>query len=81
MNVEFYNQLADESIRGHVPDQSTCRNILTSPEIELLPLLNAAYAVRRAFTGKEVTVHIINNSQNGSCALPMMDAISHSSRR
>ena len=32
-----------------------------------MPLLSAAYEVRKKFRGKEVTVHIINNAQNGHC--------------
>jgi len=38
-----------------------------SDKIELMPLLNAAYEVREQFVGKKVTVHIINNAQNGLC--------------
>lgn len=45
----------------------TAREIITSKNIELLPLLNAAYEVRKRFVGKEVSIHIINNGQNGHC--------------
>ena len=45
----------------------TARAVLSCETIELLPLLNAAYEVRRKFVGKQVTVHIISNAQNGFC--------------
>ena len=32
-----------------------------------MPLLNSAFEVRSQFVGKTVTVHIINNAQNGFC--------------
>jgi biotin synthase len=44
------------------------KEILTSPNIELLPLLEAAYEIRKKYWGKKVNVHIINNVQNGDCS-------------
>lgn len=67
MERSYYNRLADTGIDGKELSIDTCREILISEKIELLPLLNAAFEVRRTFTGKEVTVHIINNAQNGHC--------------
>lgn len=67
MRRDFYFQLADQSIAGEVLSQETAREILESPQIDLLPLLNAAYEVRRKFVGKSVSIHIINNGQNGFC--------------
>jgi biotin synthase len=67
MKREFYHHLADASIAGQVLDSAVCRQILESSEIELLPLLNAAYEVRKKYTGKEVSIHVINNAQNGFC--------------
>lgn len=64
---EFYHQLADKSMAGESPSREICRDILSSSEIELLPLLNAAYEVRKAMAGKSVMIHIINNTQNGHC--------------
>jgi biotin synthase len=67
MDRRYYSQLADISLAGEVLSADAAREILTSKQIDLLPLLNAAYEVRREFVGKEVTIHIINNSQNGHC--------------
>jgi biotin synthase len=41
--------------------------ILRSPQVELLPLLDAAGQVRRHFFGNRVTVHVLDNVQNGAC--------------
>ena len=68
MDRAFYFGLTDQSIAGKQLPFETCERILTSPEIELLPLLDAAYQVRQKFWGKEVQIHIINNAQNGHCS-------------
>ncbi len=67
MHRAFYNNLADQSVNGEILSLDTCRTILLSSEIELLPLLNSAYEVRKKFVGKEVMIHIIDNAQNGYC--------------
>lgn len=63
----FYDGLIRESLAGTVFPYETCQQILTSPKIELISLLEAAFAVRKAFFGKVVQVHVINNAQNGFC--------------
>lgn len=68
MEQAFYHQLAGQSMAGETLPRSTALEILTSGEIELLPLLNAAFAARKKFRGKEVSLHIINNAQNGHCS-------------
>lgn len=67
MNRAVYSEFAAKSLAGEAITREACREILTSREIELLPLLDAAYQVRREYTGNEVEVHIINNIQNGLC--------------
>ncbi len=67
MNRHFYHNLADQSMAGQCIDRATCEQILSSPDIELISLLNAAFDVRKKYTGKNVKVHIINNAQNGHC--------------
>ncbi len=64
---EFYQSLADQSLAGEQLDRDLAIRILTDPSIELLPLLNAAFEVRKARWGKTVSIHIINNAQNGHC--------------
>lgn len=60
-------QLAEQSIAGELISRQMCEEILMSKDIELLPLLDAAFQVRKKFRGNEVIVHIINNAQNGHC--------------
>lgn len=67
MDRVFYQKLADQSIADEALSQDVSRSILSSPDLELMPLLNAAYEVRKRFTGKEVSVHILTNAQNGYC--------------
>ena len=67
MNRQFYFDLADQSIAGYSLNRKTSETILNSPDIELISLLNAAFEVRKKYTGKNVKVHIINNAQNGHC--------------
>ena len=67
MNCTFYSDLTDRSIAGELIPRYICEQILKDPNVELLPLLNAAFQVRKKFRGMEVTVHIINNVQNGHC--------------
>lgn len=67
MNREFYHRLTDQSLAGEILSRETCQHILTSPDIDVFPLLNAAYEIRKKFHGKVVSIHIINNAQNGYC--------------
>ena len=67
MERRFYNRLAQAGLEGEILSDELCLQILTSAAIELLPLLDAAYQVRKKYTGKEVQLHIINNAQNGYC--------------
>jgi len=64
---EVYLQLAKQSIQGDLMNNQQALDLLTSTDIEILPLLTAAYEVRKKFRGKSVTIHIINNGQNGFC--------------
>ncbi len=67
MDHTFYAELANDSLRGLEPADALCLQLLTDPEIELLPLLNAAFTVRKAHWGKSVQVHVLNNAANGKC--------------
>ena len=67
MARRFYDELTQAGLRGEMLPDELCVHILTSSAVELLPLLDAAYQVRKKYTGKEVQLHIINNAQNGYC--------------
>jgi len=58
---------AEKSLSGEALSSSEAKAILVDESIDLLPLLQAAFEVRKKHWGKDVTIHIINNTQNGSC--------------
>jgi biotin synthase len=67
MDRFFYSELTRQSLEGQVLDDHTCVRILSDATLEILPLLDAAYQVRKHYFGQEVIVHILNNAQNGHC--------------
>jgi biotin synthase len=48
-------------------DDSACARILSDDSLEILPLLDAAFQVRKRYFGRQVRVNILNNAQNGHC--------------
>jgi len=68
MNKQFYDQLTQKSLKGDVCSSQECLKILTSKDVKLLPLLEAAFVLREKYWGRAVTIHIINNVQNGQCS-------------
>ena len=68
MKREFYQELALKSMQGELLSDELCMQVLTTAAgTELLPLLDAAYQVRKKYFGNEVQLHMINNAQNGYC--------------
>lgn len=67
MDRSFYQNLAAQSLRGESLDKDSCLRVLGDPALEILPLLDAAFEVRKTHFGREVHVHILNNAQNGHC--------------
>ncbi|MDE0398708.1 MAG: biotin synthase BioB [Candidatus Poribacteria bacterium] len=63
----FYNELTTKSLQGEILSDACCEKLLTGSDVELLPLLNAAYQVRKTYFQNEVQLHILNNAQNGYC--------------
>ena len=68
MDKIWYQELSEAGIGGDLLGQETYERLLMDGRVELLPLLDAAFAVRKQFHGREVTVHIINNVSNGLCS-------------
>ncbi len=67
MNHEWYQELARAGINSGISDQNILLAVLTGNQVELLPLVNAAFEVRKHFHGRQVTIHILNNIKNGLC--------------
>jgi len=68
MKKDYYNQITKFGLQNITLPKVLAKDIFNVDKLELLPLLNAAYEVRKEFVGKSVTIHIINNSQNGFCS-------------
>ncbi len=68
MDRNWYQALAEAGIADEFLPHDTYKFLLTDKSVELLPLLDAAFTVRKHFHGRTVTVHIINNVSNGLCS-------------
>jgi len=64
---ETYSRLARRALRQQPPTHSESLWILDGEDVELLPLLQAAYVPRQHHFGRTVMVHILNNVQSGHC--------------
>jgi len=64
---ERISHLADQALRDEPPSWDDALWILEGADVELLPLLHAAYLPREHHFGRKVMVHILNNIQNGLC--------------
>lgn len=68
MDHQWYKDLAASGINGDLSANSHYEDLLENSNVELLPLLNAAFRVRKHFHGNDVTIHILNNVTNGLCS-------------
>ena len=64
---ETYSRLAQRALRQQPPTHAESLWILDGADVELLPLLQAAYVPREHHFGRTVMVHILNNVQSGHC--------------
>ena len=62
-----YARLAERALRDEPPRQAEALWILDGEDVQLLPLLHAAYRPRERHFGRRVMVHVLNNVQNGLC--------------
>ena len=65
--LQKYSELAEQALADGAPTTEDALWILDSSEVELLPLLHAAYAPRSKHFGRKVMVHVLNNVQCGLC--------------
>ena len=66
-NFDRYAALTRNALAGQAPSEEDALWILDGDDVELLPLLQAAYEPRRRAFGRKVMVHVLNNVQNGLC--------------
>ncbi len=62
-----YYAMAQRALRGEAPTQEQAEWILDGKDVDLLPLLHAAFVPRQHHFGRRVMVHVLNNVQNGLC--------------
>lgn len=62
-----WNLLADQSLRGCAPSREQALAVLAAPDDELLPVLHAAFRVRRRHHGRDVRIHVLKNARSGLC--------------
>lgn len=58
---------AAKSLRGEILSEDEGMSILESPDEEILPLMNAAFRVRKHYFGKKVKLNLIINAKSGLC--------------
>ena len=62
-----YDDLAEKALARAPLSREECRQVLRSPDGEMLRLLDAAYRVRRRFCGDRVHLHVLVNAKSGLC--------------
>jgi biotin synthase len=64
---DSYARLAERALRDEPPSEADALWILDGEDVELLPLLHAAFQPRLRHFGRRVMVHVLNNVQCGLC--------------
>lgn len=67
MRITF-DKLVDLSLGGHAIPKDILLELLHADDETLLPLLDAAFQVRRAHHGKRVQIQILSNAKSGLCS-------------
>lgn len=65
--MTLYDQLADKVLHGEEITNAEALSVLESPDADLLPLLHAAYKVRKHYFGNKVKLNMIINTKSGLC--------------
>ncbi len=62
-----FDVLAEQVLAGHVVAREEGLEILQTGDAHILPLVNAAYAIRHAYFGRKVTIQMLFNAKSGAC--------------
>lgn len=62
-----WRSFATRALAGELLTRDECYAVLHAPEDELLPLLDAAFEVRKAHFGRSVHIHVLENAKLGAC--------------
>jgi biotin synthase len=63
----MWSALADAALAGTSISRADARAILHVPHDELLAVLDAAFRIRRAYWGRRVSLHVLENAKLGAC--------------
>lgn len=58
---------ADKALAGEILTKEEALSVLEAPDEEILPLLHAAFRVRKTYYGKKVKLNMILNAKSGLC--------------
>ncbi len=62
-----WEALADKSLAGELLTRGEARSVVGADDEQLLPILTAAYRVRRAHFGRKVKLNMLINAKSGIC--------------
>jgi biotin synthase len=62
-----WSALAERSLAGDIPTRDAARAVLHAPIDDTLALLDAAFRVRKAYWGRRVSLHVLENAKLGAC--------------
>lgn len=62
-----WNHMAQRVLAGETLNRDEALAVLTSSDDELLAVLHAAFAIRRRYFGRKVSLHVLRNAKSGSC--------------
>ncbi len=65
--MTLWSHLATRALAGDAPTRDEALAVLNAPDDELLPLLEAAFRVRREYHGRDVRIHVLQNAKLGAC--------------
>ncbi|MBD1372540.1 biotin synthase BioB [Hazenella sp. IB182357] len=67
VGISYWEQLADRALAGEVLTLAEGLSVLEADDQELLPILQAAFRVRKHYYGKKVKLNMIINAKSGYC--------------
>jgi biotin synthase len=59
--------IAQKALQKTPLDRQEALQVLTAPDLETFPILEAAYQVRTHFHGRKVRIHVLQNAKSGAC--------------
>lgn len=65
--ISHWSALADAALRGEAPSRDEALAVLEAGDEHLLPILHAAFRVRRHHHGRTVRLHVLQNAKLGAC--------------